>query len=49
MDKSRIKNKHLKWPSREKFLAYKNIKINNLVKKSKKKEGNHSGRQSNLS
>ena len=38
MDKSRIKNKYLKWPSRENFLAYKKIKnkYNNLIKKSKK-------------
>ena len=38
MDKSRIKNKYLKWPSRENFLAYKKIKnkCNNLIKKSKK-------------
>ena len=39
MNKSRIKNKYLKWPSRENYLAYKKIKnkCNNLVKKSKKK------------
>ena len=38
MDKSRIKNMYLKWPSRENFLAYKKIKnkCNNLIKKSKK-------------
>ena len=38
MNKSRIKNKYLKWPSRENYLAYKKIKnkCNNLVKKSKK-------------
>ena len=38
MDKSRIKNKYLKWPSRENLLAYKRIKnkCNNLIKKSKK-------------
>ena len=38
MNKSRIKNNYLKWPSRENFLAYKNIKnkCNNLLKKSKK-------------
>ena len=38
MTKSRIKNKYLKWPSRENYLAYKKIKnkCNNLLKKSKK-------------
>ena len=38
MNKSRIKNKYLKWPSRENYLAYKRIKnkCNNLLKKSKK-------------
>ena len=39
MNKSRIKNKYLKWPFRENYLAYKKIKnkCNNLVKKSKKR------------
>ena len=39
MNKSRIRNKYLSWPSRENFLAYKKIKnkCNNLLKKSKKK------------
>ena len=39
MEKSRLRNKHLKYPSKEKFLAYKNIKnkCNNLLKQSKKK------------
>ena len=39
MTKSRIRNKYLKWPSRENFLAFKSIKnkCNNLLKKSKKK------------
>ena len=39
MNKSRIRNKYLQWPSRENFLAYKKIKnkCNNLLKKSKKK------------
>ena len=38
MNKSRIKNKYLKWPSRENYLEYKKIKnkCNNLLKKSKK-------------
>ena len=38
MNKSRIKNKYLKWPSRENYLAYKRIKnkCNNLLKISKK-------------
>ena len=37
--KSRIRNKYLKWPSRENFLAFNSIKnkCNNLLKKSKKK------------
>ena len=36
---SRIKDKCLKWPSRENYLAYKNIinKYHNLVKKLKKR------------
>ena len=39
MEKSRLRNRHLKYPSRENFLAYKNIKnkCNNLLKQSKKK------------
>ena len=39
MNKSRIKNKYLKWPSRENLLDYKKIKnkCNNLLKQSKKK------------
>ena len=39
MEKSRLRNRHLKYPSRENLLAYKNIKnkCNNLLKKSKKK------------
>ena len=39
MEKSRLRNRHLKHPSRENFLAYKNIKnkCNNLLKQSKKK------------
>ena len=39
MNKSRIKNEYLKWPSTENYLAYKIIKnkCNNLVKKSKKR------------
>ena len=39
MTKSRIRNKYLKWLSRENFLAFKSIKnkCNNLLKKSKKK------------
>ena len=39
MNKCRIRNKYLQWPSRENFLAYKKIKnkCNNLLKKSKKK------------
>ena len=36
MEKSRLRNRHLKHPSRENFLAYKNIKnkCNNLLKQS---------------
>ena len=39
MEKSRLRNRHLKYPSKENFLAYKNIKnkCNNLLKQSKKK------------
>ena len=39
MEKSRLRNRHLKYPSRENVLAYKNIKnkCNNLLKRSKKK------------
>ena len=39
MNKSRIRNKYLQWPSREDFLAYKKIKnkCKNLLKKAKKK------------
>ena len=39
MEKSRLRNRHLKYPSRENFFAYKNIKnkCNNLLKQSKKK------------
>ena len=38
MDRSRLKNKYLKWPSRENFLAYKKVKnicnsLNNKLKK----------------
>ena len=38
MNKSRIKNKYLKWPSRENYLAYKKMKkkCNNLVKSRRK-------------
>ena len=38
MDRSRLKDKYLKWPSREKFLAYKKAKntCNSLNKKAKK-------------
>ena len=38
MDKSRLRNKYLKWPSRENFLTYKKVKnrCNNLIKRSKK-------------
>ena len=38
MDRSRFKNKYLKWPSRENFLAYKKAKniCNSLNKKAKK-------------
>ena len=60
MKKSRLRNRYLKYPSRENFLAYKNIKnkCNNLLKQSKKKyvkdinnkgaATSHSGMQSNL-
>ena len=39
MNKSRLRNKYLKWPSRENFLAYKMVKnkcnaFNNKAKKS---------------
>ena len=39
MEKSQLRNRHLKYPSRENFLAYKNIKnkCNDLLKQSKKK------------
>ena len=39
MEKSRLRNRHLKYPSRENVLAYKNIKnkCNELLKQSKKK------------
>ena len=39
MEKSRLRNVHLKYPCRENFLTYKNIKNkrNNLLKQSKKK------------
>ena len=39
MEKSRLRNRHLKYPSRENLLAYKNIKnkCNNLLKQSKNK------------
>ena len=39
MEKSRLRNRHLKHPSRENFLAYKNSKnkCNNLLKQSKNK------------
>ena len=38
MDQSRLKNKYLKWPSRENFLAYKKAKsiCNSLNKKTKR-------------
>ena len=54
MNKSRIRNKYLQWPSRENFLAYKKIKnkCNNLLKKSKKKyfqENENEGSVSNKS
>ena len=39
IQKSRLRNRHLKYPSRENFLAYNHIKnkCNNLLKQSKKK------------
>ena len=39
IEKSGLQNRHLKYPSRENVLAYKNIKnkCNNLLKRSKKK------------
>ena len=39
MEKSRLRNRHLKYPSRENLLAYKKIKnkCNNLLKQSKRK------------
>ena len=38
MQKSKVRNKYLKWPSRENFLKYKKVKnkCNSLVRKSKK-------------
>ena len=38
MQKSKVRNKYLKWPSRENFLKYKKIKnkCNSLFRKSKK-------------
>ena len=58
MKRSKSKNLHCKWPSREKFLAYKNEKnkCNNMTKYAKKtyfwkvtakKVVNHFGMQSN--
>ena len=37
--KSKVRNKYLKWPSRENFLTYKKVKTkcNSLVRKPKKK------------
>ena len=39
MNKSRLRNKYLKWPSRENFLAYKKVKkkCNTLTRKTKKR------------
>ena len=39
MEKFRLRNRHLKYPSRENFLAYKNVKnkCSNLLKQFKKK------------
>ena len=39
MEKPRLRNRHLKYPSKEKVLAYKNIKnkCNNLLKQSNNK------------
>ena len=39
MNKSRLRNKYLKWPSRENFLAHKKVKnnCNTLTKKTKKR------------
>ena len=38
MEKSKIRNKYLKWPSRENYVSYKNSKkkCNSLTKKAKK-------------
>ena len=38
MQKSKVRNRYLKWPSRENFLTYKKVKnkFNSLVRKSKK-------------
>ena len=38
MNKSRLRNKYLKWPSREHFLAFKKVrnKCNSLNEKAKK-------------
>ena len=40
--KSRLRNKYLKWPSRENFLAYKKVKIKcyTLTRKTKKNTSN---------
>ena len=39
MNKSRLRNKYLKWPSRENFLAYEKVKnrCNTLTRKTKKR------------
>ena len=39
MNKSRLRNKYLKWPFRENFLAYKKVKnkCNTLARKTKKR------------
>ena len=52
MDQSRLKNKYLKWPSRENFLAYKKAKnicnsLNNKAKKDYFKKATADGVMSN--
>ena len=47
MNKSRLRNKYLKWSSRENFLAYKKVKKKN-VRHLQEKRARHSGIQSDL-
>ena len=51
MNKSRLRNKYLKWPSRENFLAYKKVrkKCNTLTRKTKKRYLTFIAKNKNLS